>query len=165
MNFLEKDLEEIIYNADKELLAKKGLYVSGILKRQLRIGNYGTADLVSFHRSSHPASKKIDPILTITVYELKKENINVSSFLQALGYTKGIKRYLEKRNFKFEYEFEIVLIGKEIDTKSTFSYLEDIIPCNFYFATRFLSFYTYSYNIDGIEFNLETDYKLANEGF
>jgi len=165
MDFLEKDLEEIIYTSSREQLEKKGLYITGKLYRQLRIGNYGIADLVSMDRSKHPALKKIDPILTITIYELKKDNIGISAFLQAIGYMKGIKRYLEKRNFSFDVEFEIVLIGNKLDTRSTFSYLSDLIPCNFYFATDFLRCYTYSYSIDGIEFNYEDDYKLKDEGF
>ncbi len=40
MKFLEKDLEQIIYSADKELLAQRGLEINGTLIRQLRIGNY-----------------------------------------------------------------------------------------------------------------------------
>lgn len=165
MNFLEKDLEEIIYSADKELLAEKGLYISGILKRQLRIGNYGTADLVSFARNSHPASQKVNPVLTITIYELKKDKVGISAFLQAIGYAKGIQSYLEKRSFKLDYEFEIVLIGRELDENSTFVYLLELLPCNYHFATSFLLCYTYSYDLNGIKFKQEYGYSLTDEGF
>ena len=52
MNFLEKDLEEIIYNTDKEMLTERGLpyHPFETFKRQLKIGNYGIADLVSFKK-------------------------------------------------------------------------------------------------------------------
>ena len=40
MDFLEKDLEDIIYNASNEQLDKRGLRVRGKRFRQLRIGNY-----------------------------------------------------------------------------------------------------------------------------
>ena len=166
MEFLEKDLEEIIYNADKDLLAKKGLYINGILKRQLRIGNYGVADLVTFKREydeRYYSTRRFIPVLRVTVYELKKENINISAFLQALCYVKGIDRFFEKRNFNFPVIFNIVLIGKQIDKNSSFIYLTD------YLFNRdmsdFLDLYTFKYNIDGIQFKIESDYKLTDEGF
>ena len=50
MKFLEKDLEEIIWDAYKNdklsLINNRGLFINGLIKRQLRIGNYGIADLV-----------------------------------------------------------------------------------------------------------------------
>lgn len=166
MDFLEKDLEEIIYNADRELLAEKGLNVNGILKRQLRIGNYGVADLVSFKREYEERfliNDKIIPELRITIYELKKEKIGISAFLQALGYLKGLDRYFKHRNFEFKIIFEIVLIGKSIDDNSNFIYLTDYIINDD--TTEFLSCYTYQYAIDGIKFNHEFGYNLTDEGF
>jgi len=53
MKFLEKDLEEIIFNADMKDLPEKGLHFTGVIKRQLRIGNYGVADLVTFTKGSY----------------------------------------------------------------------------------------------------------------
>lgn len=160
MNFLEKDLEEIIYYSDRELLDSRGLYVTGIAKRQLKIGNYGVADMVTFTRFTEPNN-----FLEITVYELKKEKVGISAFLQAVNYIRGIHRYLETRNFKNDVQFRIVLIGNKVDTNSSFVYLENILPlCNMD-ASSFLSIYSYSYEIDGIKFKLEYGYKLSNEGF
>ena len=50
MKFLEKDLEDIIFEAPREELAKRGLHIEGKMYRQLRIGNYGIADLVTIQR-------------------------------------------------------------------------------------------------------------------
>lgn len=159
MNFLEKDLEQIIFEADKEELQKKGLPVYGKLFRQLRIGSYGVADLVSFNRHQDGGY----PRLSVTVYELKKEKIGISAFLQALQYVKGIERYLELRNFKFTVDFSIILIGKTIDINSSFCFLSDLI----YNLSNdsFLNNYTYSYGLNGLEFKAEYGYKHTVEGF
>lgn len=173
MNFLEKDLEEIIYNADREKLSERGLYISAteILKRQLKIGNYGIADLVSFKRPYFHKYLKETCKGSISVYELKKDRISISTFLQAVNYLHGIKRYLEKKGISENYDYNIVLIGKEFDDNSSFVYLPEILntfsyidnidrPCIFN-----LNLYTYSYDIDGLKFNEISGYKLVNEGF
>ena len=168
MDFLEKDLEEIVFNADRELLSDKGLEISGKLLRQFKIGNYGIADLISIERSYHDSllciRNKISPILIITVYELKKGNISISAFLQAIRYVKGIKRFLDKRKFSFDIIYRIVLIGKNLDLNSAYSYVSDLIPENID-NSMFLRNFTYSYNINGILFSEESGYKLTNEGF
>lgn len=172
MNFLEKDLEEIIYTADAEDLQERGLFLyKGVKKfRQLRIGKYGIADLVTFQRHYEEYFKNGDveysSIPVITVYELKKDNINVSTFLQAVGYVKGIKQYLEKRRVKREYIINIVLIGRNIDKTSSFSYLSDLIPqSDSINEINFLECYTYNYKINGLNFKKECGYKLIEEGF
>jgi hypothetical protein len=173
MQFLEKDLEQIIYEADKDALRRKGLYISGKLLRQLRIGNYGIADLVEFNRPFFHEGYNNMVKGVVRVYELKQNNISVSAFLQAIGYVKGIKTYLEKRGYENYFNFEIVLIGKDIDKKSEFIFLTDIISANIDDDKLFgslggkfaLSFYTYSYDLNGISFNHELGYDLTNKGF
>ena len=101
MDFFEKDLEEIIFNADKEKLRKKGLDVYGKLYRQLRIGNYGVADLVEVRKSYKEddyAKNKYIPILIITIYELKKDIVGISAFFQSINYLKGIMSYMSKHH-------------------------------------------------------------------
>lgn len=171
MKFLEKDLEEIIFTSDRNQLSKKGLSIYGKMIRQLRIGNYGVADLVTIERPVLP-NKNLDDYCRglITVYELKQEKIGMSAFLQALGYLKGIERYLNKRNFDLEeFDFRIVLIGSKIDTASTFSYLPDYLKLSYdahQDSSRLsLQCYTYSYSIDGIDFKTQSGYKLIDEGF
>ena len=173
MNFLEKDLEEIIFTSSRETLAKRGLFINKKenFKRQLKIGNYGIADLVSFKRPFyHKDFKEVQKGL-ITVYELKKEKISISSFMQAANYLHGIKSFMKKRGLDENYDYSIRLIGKEVDMHSSFVFLPELIsaytyderierPSLFYFSS-----YIYKYDIDGINFTEIQGYKLTNEGF
>jgi len=164
MKFLEKDLEEILWEQFKtqkgrDVLASKGLWTEDgapnpKFKRQLNIGKYGRADVVSFSKSGGS--------LFINVYELKKDKISMSAFLQAVGYCKGIQRYIKKhRKSNLRLEFNVILIGKTIDISSEFSYLPDFIN-GFGFN---LHHFTYNYNVDGISFNYQSEYALREEGF
>lgn len=178
MNFLEKDLEQIIYEADKELLAEKGLRVNGKLLRQVRIGNYGIADLVSIQRPYQHTFFGYQEKGLITIYELKKENISVSAFLQAIGYAKGIMRWMEQHPKKIKclnienYDINIVLIGKNIDKSSEFIFLNDLLDVSHIgnspiIHKPFLSveMFTYEYDINGIYLKQHKGYKKINEGF
>jgi len=177
MKFLEKDLEEIIYetyNDNPKELQKRGLYLNGKIKRQLRIGNYGIADLVTFERDidyEYNPDRFIDkdgvktmifecyinPKLVITVYELKKDKIGISAYLQALKYVKGIQSYLDKREFNNNVEYNIVLIGNELDTSGSFCFIPN-------FSSN-VKFYTYSYGVNGIKFRNKEGYVLTDENF
>jgi len=149
MNFLEKNLEDIVFETDNDLLHSRGLYVFGNKKRQVRIGNYGIADIISWYR--------LEGRLFINVLELKKDKISIDTFLQAIGYVQGIKQYLIRRGFTHDVSFKIKLIGKEIDTSNTFCYLPDIYPS--------IELITYSYDFDGISFRNKQGFSLVNEGF
>ena len=172
MNFLEKDLEEIIYCADKDVLCQKGLNLTGFLLRQKRIGNYGIADIIEVKRPYYHSQFKEHCKGEIVVYELKKDKISVSSFFQAMQYIKGIQRYLDKRQTPISdhYNYRIVLIGKTIDITSSLVYLpefmtpdviEDFIGSD---AKLSLNLYTYSFDINGLYFDEQRGYKLTNEG-
>jgi hypothetical protein len=50
MNFLEKNLEDIIFETHENKLRDRGLEISGKKLRQLRIGNYGIADMITYTR-------------------------------------------------------------------------------------------------------------------
>ena len=178
MNFLEKDLEQIIYEADKELLAEKGLRINGKLLRQVRIGNYGIADLLSIERPYYHTYFETHLKGTITIYELKKDNISVSAFLQAVGYAKGVIRYMEGHpkdtqvNSIENYNINIVLIGKNIDKNSEFVYLADLLTNHFMGDNNLdepfiltLQMFTYNYDFNGINFTKMENYSLVNEGF
>lgn len=181
MEFLEKDLETIIWEASDNDLEDAGLDFYGKRFRQLRIGNYGIADLVTVRReciyseSEYIRSGKhkiIDSYLVITVYELKKDKIGVGAFLQAVGYVKGIQSYLKKRNFE-NFIFRVKLVGSDIDKSGSFCYLPDLInvniPCDEpVYIKGFIediSFYTYHITLNGLKFNSHYGYNLINEGF
>ena len=103
MKFLEKNLEEILFNADHDQLKKRGFYPpSKHFKRQLKVGNYGIADLVYFRKvydydwDSKGNEMGIYPMLEITVCELKRSKVGISAFLQAIRYARGIQSYFHK---------------------------------------------------------------------
>ena len=159
MKFLEKDLEEIIYKATHAELYERGLFtlVNPTVKRQLKIGNYGVADLVYFKRRSHFEGflSEPSPNLLVDVFELKKDKIGISAFLQAVGYARGIKSYLDHKGI--DCEVNITLIGREIDTSGVFPLIPSVFDN--------IRFCTYDYGIDGIKFRCDGEYWLSNEGF
>jgi hypothetical protein len=171
MKFLENDLEEIIYTSGRDVLEERGLLIEGELRRQVKIGNYGIADLVSISRPTYDwdrTGKKsifIDGI--ITIYELKKEQIGIAAFLQALTYAKGIKSYLEKRGKENLFQINIVLIGRNVDTTGGFCYLPSLCKLDNWAIDNSgtIQFYQYNYSIDGLRFVRRNDYDLTNKGF
>ena len=171
MDFLEKDLEEIIYLSDKESLSDRGLHLTGELKRQLRIGNYGIADLVEFKRPYyHPYHEKIMKG-EINIIELKNKKIGVSTFFQALNYLKGIRTYLDTKNIEHHYNYRITLIGRELDLTSSFCYLGYLFDndlsdtCIYEENKTCIDLYKYNYSINGIEFSSIYNYNLIEKGF
>ena len=171
MKFLEKDLEEIIFEQLQTMdgrldLDSRGLIVGDPTKcyRQCKIGNYGVADIVTYNKPHFiiPNDKGWhDSPFLITVYELKKDNIGISAFLQALRYCKGIQSYLEKhRDSNIRFGYKIVLIGYNL-SESDFVYLEGFLDSE-YFT---LDVYTYKYSINGLKFLKREGYNLINEGF
>ena len=166
MNFLEKDLEQIIYEVDNSSLRSRGLYIYGNKLRQTRIGNYGISDLITIDKEYNTEligfvdDKPVygeTPVLLITVYELKKDEINLNTYHQAVRYCKGIISFLDKRKFNFEYKCSITLVGRTMCEKSILSYLPEIHDN--------INIYTYDYALDGIKFNLQGTYSLIDEGF
>lgn len=174
--FLEKTLEDIIWNSNPKLLSERGLSIPPFKKRQLKIGGYGVADIVSIqriHQFVHHEGKEYvhpDSYFEITVYELKKDLIDVNSFLQAVRYCKGISKYIERRNegkkykHRIFYNMKIVLVGSQID-KGPFIFLPDLIETYEQGIGKIgsLEFYTYDYDLDGIIFNEHKQYSYLNE--
>jgi hypothetical protein len=170
MEFFEKDLEEIIFLSDKEELSERGLFIEGNLKRQLRIGHYGIADLVETKRPRVLTGGGFKKGL-ITVYELKNNKIGVSTFFQALNYLKGIQSYIRLRGFEGFFNYKIILIGRHFDRDSSFCYLPEIFPKpeihyeSCYDNRTYVELYTYSYSLLGINFKEVRDYDLIDNGF
>ena len=167
MKFIEKDLEQIIFESGRDSLDERGLVINGILKRQLKIGNYGIADLVEIQKPFYDGpEKRFFQYGRIIIYELKKEQIGISAFLQAVKYAKGISEYLQSKNKQHLFAIDIVLIGKSIDTSGSFCLIPSILNVKNYecFDTS-ISFYTYKIDIDGIWFEEHNNYDLKNKGF
>lgn len=167
MNFLEKDLEKIIYETPSEQLRERGIHIYSKRKRQLRIGNYGVADIVSMGIDCDGPWPMFDRYLCIKVFELKQDKVDVGAFLQAVRYVKGIKRWIELNKGNLHYsgvKYQICLVGKTLDKTSGFSYLPDMISTESLGGID-LNVFTYSYEFDGIKFQNEYGYQLTNEGF
>lgn len=156
LSFLEKDLETIIFETENKFLYERGLYITGEKKRQLRIGNYGIADIITFRKHNFWEEGEEESKLCITVYELKQKIINANTLMQAFRYCKGIEQYINHRNKNLSVMFKVVLIGKEL-SDGDFCYLPDYIDN--------LSMYTYDYGFDGIKFKYQDSYRLTEEGF
>jgi hypothetical protein len=174
MNFLEKDLEEIIYTSGRDVLDQRGLTINGKLLRQVKIGNYGIADLIEFTRPSYDGhNREILCPGRITIYELKKDQIGISAFLQSLNYLQGITKFLQKKQIDNYYIIDIVLIGKTLDKSGSFCFITDLLNINSGFAdkenifgqTGTISYYTYTFDINGLKFHIEDGYDLTNKGF
>lgn len=161
MRFLEKNLEDIIWESDNEKLREKGFDISGVKKRQLKIGNYGIADIVTFKKTYRPWGS----ILTVTVYELKKDKAGISAFLQAVRYCKGISSYFKENKPNLNFELNIVLCSKEIDKNSDYIFLSELINSDECYSLNSLSNYSFNYTLDGIEFKEEKGYDIINKGF
>jgi len=166
MKFLERDLEQIIHEANIEELYKQGLFLGTKIKRQVRIGNYGICDLLGIHRTSHRETDKDDWRLVFTICELKQKSLSVSAFLQAIRYAKGLSEYLKKhrQSLYFKHEIRIVLIGDDLPLDSSLIYLPDFIP-SYASGLIYLEMYTYSMSLNGLKFHIHEGYKLKNPGF
>lgn len=168
MKFLEKDLEEIIYTSGRDVLEERGLSIEGKLLRQVKIGNYGIADLISIRKPRLVKGKYGFPLSIepgeITIYELKKDQVGISAFLQSIRYLRGIKTYLEKRGKEHLFSISIVLIGDKIDTQGSFCFIPDLLLTNTE-DMGIISFYTYKYCVDGIRFTEQSGYDLRDKGF
>jgi len=162
MQFLEKNLEDIIWETSNEKLRERGFLIGGKKLRQLRIGNYGVADIVTYERKKNVYG---EIYLEITVFELKKEKAGISAFLQAIRYCKGIKTYLEDNKYYTNFKLRIVICGKEIDVNSDYIFLTDTIHSNSYGKINSIENFSFNYSFNGIIFNKEYGYNLTNKGW
>lgn len=161
--FYEKDLEEIIFNASYKQLEERGLNIEGTMFRQIQIGKYGRLDLMTVKREFYEGQLQ-DKYLDITIYELKEDKIGIGAFLQAIGYAKGIKEFMNLRGYD-NYTLNIVLIGGDIDLSGNFCFLADLFnntPISYLDPSiTSINFYTYKYDINGISFKQESDYTIS----
>ena len=157
MNFLEKDLEDIIWETQKtqdgrNKLKARGLPINGKMIRQFNLSEYGQIDLLTV--------KIYRDIIDVTIYELKQKEVNTGTLLQACRYATGIKRLVEEKfeDILFDRDLIVnkVLIGSSLDLKSEFTYLyNEIEQCEIY---------TYEYSLEGIVFNLhDRSYHINDE--
>jgi hypothetical protein len=150
--FYEETLEDIIFENSKsiekrEILKQCGLEIKGKLLRQVTIGGYGRADLMSVYINGKRNGKHR---VYVTIYELKKDCIGRKVVFQAAKYVYGLKRYFEKSKFfkNFSIEVKAVIIGSTIESDSYYEFITSICPS--------LELYTYNYRISGLTFEKVT---------
>lgn len=166
MKFLEKNLEDILFDGGLHELLDRGIEVYGEKRRQYRVGNYGIIDLVTMRNCKDHEGR---PFTHITIFELKKDKIGISALLQAFRYAKGIQRIFDKAEAG-NYNIDIKLVGKTIDMDGSLIYIPELIRNSFdiIYATNCVNniqYFTYTYEIDGIRFKEINNYCLVNEGF
>ena len=149
MDFSEKDLEDIIFEAMKtrkgiKNLRLRGLPVNGYPARQVKLGNYGRIDILTVSLFKKLGHKPYT--LEFTVYELKKDEIDMDTIIQGCRYVEGLKHLFENTDERIEVVFSLRLIGRKIDMND-YVFVYNNLPENF-------EIYTYKYSMDGISFEL-----------
>lgn len=144
---MENVMSELIYKADKELLAKKGLEFPFNMLKNVNLGKYGKCDLVHFYRTK----KSVE----IDVISCNRDKISMSSFIDLVTCAKGVSKYISD-NHDIDFKINLHIIAKEIDSKSNICFLPDIMPYS-------VNFYLYRANINGIYFESLGDFELPNE--
>lgn len=131
MDFLEKDLEQVIYEAPDDFIFDN-FEVKGKRYRQQKIGVYGISDLIFVNKVYsldidyiNKKSKILDVGLEISILELKKDEVNINTFVQAVRYAKGIQKFFMEREFH-KFYIRILLCGKTVDLKSGFVFISDL---------------------------------------
>jgi len=151
MNILEKEIEDLICDCldrDVSILRKRGLTVYPYYIRQLELGSYGIADIVTF--------EKYGSTLYVKIFELKKEIIDTNTLVQAAKYAKGIDRMLKNYNIgNHGIVYSFALIGKTIQRNGDFVFLCDMLN---------IDLYTYSIDMEyGVIFNKECNFHHIKE--
>lgn len=160
-SFLEKNLEDIIFESDRNELFDRGLSISGKLFRQFNLGNYGIADLVTYEDADYEDRNKDSPYevdYIVTVFELKRKLIDFSTLAQAIRYVAGLIFYNKIHYKNNTFQYKIVLIGSEIEEKPEFLYFPELILSDYANPVIEIDkivgieFIKYSYDFNGINF-------------
>jgi hypothetical protein len=138
MYLLEEELEQIVYRTPKEELRKRGLGIPGRL------------DIIAI-------DKIADGHYYITIYELKRGEINQESFWQLIGYIRGVQRWFSHNRPDAHCEIYFALIGASVCTKSKVTFLPYIFEN--------LTIYTYNFDYSGIHFKMLPPHFNTEESF
>lgn len=145
MQFLEKDLEAIIWESPVECEARgldilqMQVFDKGRRYRQMQLGPYGIADLINIYYN--PFGKTV----WVQVIECKRGKVNGETYLQAKRYAVAVQSLLFETDFiGCTVYLSTVLVGDSVDTTGPLAYAIAEDPhCHTY---------TYSYAVDGIRF-------------
>lgn len=150
MDFLEKDLEQIIYETPAEILTRRGLSMWGHKIRQPKLGSYGRCDIITVCVGSYTN-------YCVEIYELKNDNVDTSTFWQAVRYARGVQMWFEKFRPHDDVEIGITLVGRHVDLTNDFCYATSIFEN--------LRVFTYQYDINGLYFKSQKGFYLKEPKF
>lgn len=168
MDFLEKDLEDIIWENLQTIqgigeLESRGLQVdlNKTFYRQYNFGAYGVCDLIAF-KLEQSYECKYNYVAHIDIYELKKDCISAATFLQINRYAKACVQLINQYNLKLKRKyitpsFNLILVGNKVELSNDFVYLSDVFDN--------VKIVTYKIKIDGLKFKQENGYTPKNCGF
>lgn len=148
MDFLEKDLETILYETPQELVRDRGLGIFNYdqIFRQVQIGNYGIADIITVSTTSKWSN--------IMIYELKNKLVNTAAFWQLIRYMRGIEWFIEQGNLRERFSVYGVLVGRDMDMTGELCYIPEV--------TNNIKIYTYDYKMTGMNFSRVNGFHLKN---
>jgi hypothetical protein len=145
MNFLEKDLETILWESPAECEARgftmlqMAYFSKGKRFRQMQLGPYGIADLVHIYYNAHSNQAWVH------IIECKKDKVNADTYLQARRYVSGVRQAFSLSDLPTcQVNYAVILVGSSVDTAGPLSHA---ITEDFNCFT-----YRYSYKVDGIHF-------------
>lgn len=147
MNFLEKDLEDIIWEniSNIETLQNRGLDLHKECNyyRQFDLQPYGIPDILGFGYDS------ISEQYTVHLIELKKEAVGVKALVQAIRYYTGIKNMMQEKGLK-HIVFHVDIIGSNVEHEVLYLYQKLAVSMN-----MFLSIMTYNFDLEkGLRFEM-----------
>lgn len=139
MDFLEKDLEDIIWNAaqtnvGREELKRRGLEIHGKMYRQVNLGGYGRCDLLAISIDGKN--------VCVHIYELKKGELSTSTLAQVLKYKRAVLDVLLGKLHNHQISIKCTIVGR-----STNVYLERIL------SAIEVDSLIYSYDVNGLFFD------------
>ena len=151
MKFLEKDLEDIIYEMSLThegcvALRKRGFYFSNWdfpFTRQLDLGRFGKPDLIQIAGLSCGGEK----MLEVNICELKRGNTSMDTFDQSLKYIRGIDYVIDELGIRDQFSsihYSLVMVGKSHDLSDNHVYLAHMLR-NDHIYIKLLS---YEFSID-----------------
>jgi hypothetical protein len=148
MKFLEKNLEDIIFETDNSRLNERGFVIFGRKYRQVRLGDAGVCDIITIVYSKKTKKHHI------TIYELKKDNVNIDTYFQALRYANELENLILKRGLNIDnIKIQIMLCGQQVygdkNLINILNFYRDHVAC-----------FSYYYDFDGLQFNLYTPDKF-----
>ena len=140
----------MIMAAPCSYLQERGLHIDGHKLRQTNLGGYGISDILFLNHL-------YDDRYRVYVMELKKGEIGIDTFFQAIKYAKGIMNWCSIYRRDINIDVHIVLIGSSIQKDTGFVYLADLFPS--------VSLYTFKIEYNGIKFNPHHGYVATYDQF